>query len=139
MEETRIECVGAVVTDASGRMLLVRRGREPAVGMWSIPGGKVEPDESLHEAARREVFEETALDVTVGTYVGTVELPAPTGGVFVIHDFVASPSRGVDAGAVTAGDDADEVGWFTPAEVRALDAVPGLVEALEGWDLLPQR
>ena len=48
------------------------------------------------------------------------------------------PARAADADvtAVRAGDDADDAGWFTPAEVRALDTAPGLVEALESWGVL---
>lgn len=138
MEGRRIECVGAIVTDPTGRLLLVRRGREPSAGLWSIPGGKVEPGEALVEATRREVREETALEVVVGEYVGTVERPAPGGDTFVIHDYRAGAAQHADPAAVQAGDDAAEVGWFTPAEVRALACVPGLVEALEEWDVLPR-
>ena len=137
MSGRRIECVGAVVTDPGGRLLLVLRGREPGAGLWSIPGGKVEVGESLLEAVRREVLEETALEVEVGEYVGTVERPALEGDVFVIHDYRAAPAPGTAAAAVRAGDDAADVGWFTPAEVRALHCVPGLVEALERWGVLP--
>jgi ADP-ribose pyrophosphatase YjhB (NUDIX family) len=133
----RIEAVGAVVADPAGRLLLILRGREPGAGLWSIPGGKVEDGESLVEAVRREVLEETALEVEVGEYVGTVDRPAPGGDVFVIHDFRAAPAPGATAAGVRAGDDAADVGWFTPAEVRALACVPGLVEALEGWGVLP--
>ncbi|MGZ5415786.1 MAG: NUDIX domain-containing protein [Nocardioides sp.] len=136
MERRRIPCVGAVVVDG-GRLLLVLRGREPAAGLWSIPGGKVEPGESLEEATRREVLEETALDVVVGEYAGTVERDAPDGDVFVIHDYRAAVAPGADPAVVRAADDAADVGWFTPEEVRALDCVPGLVEALEGWGVLP--
>jgi 8-oxo-dGTP diphosphatase len=134
----RIECVGAVVADPDGRLLLVLRGREPGAGLWSIPGGKVEPGESLVEAVRREVVEETALVVVVGEYVGTVERPALDGDVFVIHDYRAAPAPTAVAAAVRAGDDAADVGWFTPDEVRTLPCVPGLVEALEGWAVLPR-
>lgn len=137
MSGRRIECVGGIVIDPEGRLLLVLRGREPGAGLWSIPGGKVEPGESLLEAARREVFEETALPVEVGEHVGTVERPALDGDVFVIHDYRAAPAPGATAAAVRAGDDAADAGWFTPAEVRALDCVPGLVEALESWGVLP--
>jgi ADP-ribose pyrophosphatase YjhB (NUDIX family) len=125
------------VVDDAGRLLLVLRGREPAAGLWSIPGGKVEPGESLEEALRREVLEETALDVVVEEYAGTVERDAPAGDVFVIHDYRAALAPGADPTAVRAADDAADVGWFTPDEVRSLDCVPGLVEALAHWGVLP--
>jgi ADP-ribose pyrophosphatase YjhB (NUDIX family) len=132
----RIECVGAVVLDDTGRLLLVRRGREPGAGLWSIPGGKVEPGESRAEAVVRELAEETGLRVVVGEPVGTVERPAPGDDVFVIHDYRAAVEPGTDPGAARAGDDAAEVGWFTPQQVRAADCVHGLVEALTEWGVL---
>ena len=131
-----IACVGAVVVDDDGRYLLVRRGREPSRGLWSIPGGKVEPGESDQAAVAREVWEETGLEVVVGDYVGYVERAAPAGGTFAIRDFACRPAPHVDPRAVRAGDDADEVGWYTAEEVRGLDTAPGLLPALEEWGVL---
>lgn len=136
MTEERIACVGAVVVDDAGRYLLVRRGREPGKGLWSIPGGKVEPGEDAEQATAREVLEETGLPVVVGAFVGHVERPAPGGRVFSIRDFACRPAPYADTGAVRAGDDAADVGWYSAAEVRALATTPGLVEALEEWGLL---
>lgn len=132
----RIPCVGGVVHDARGRLLLVRRGHAPAKGSWSVPGGRVEPGESDVDATAREVLEETALAVTVGRLAGIVERAAPGGGVYVIRDFVCVPAVGADVDSVRAGDDADDARWFAPDEVRALDTSPGLVEALESWGVL---
>lgn len=134
MGQDRVQAVGAVVHDAQGRLLLVLRGREPSAGVWSIPGGKVEPGESREDAVRREVLEETGLAVEVLHPVGVVERPTADGGVFEIHDYAARLTS--DPGTAVAADDADDVGWFTPSEVRALDCVPGLVAALEDWGLL---
>jgi ADP-ribose pyrophosphatase YjhB (NUDIX family) len=55
--------VGAVVLDDAQRVLLVRRGQEPLLGEWSLPGGALELGERLEEGVRREVSEETGLDV----------------------------------------------------------------------------
>lgn len=134
MDQARIDCVGAVVVDPGGRLLLVRRGREPGRGLWSIPGGKVVPGETLEQAVRREVLEETALLVEVERHVGTVERPAPPRGTYVIHDFVARCLS--EPGDLRAGDDADEAGWFDAARVRSMACVPGLLEALEEWRVL---
>ena len=62
----RIPCVGAVIKDETGRLLLIRRGHEPGAGLWSIPGGRIEPGESDLAALVREVREETGLDVVAG-------------------------------------------------------------------------
>lgn len=130
-----VRCVGAVVHAPDGRLLLVQRGREPAVGQWSIPGGKVEPDESDIAAVHREVLEETGLDVVVGTLVGTVTRPAPGGAVFEIHDYLCT----AEAGTLQPGDDAADARWCTSADLAALPLVEGLVEALGEWDCLPRR
>lgn len=114
--------MGAVVTDDDGRVLLVLRGREPSRGLWSVPGGKVEPGETLEEACAREVLEETGLTVRVGQELWCVRLPAGDGREYEVHDFAAT----VAGGSLAAGDDADDVGWFSAAEIDALSMVDGL-------------
>jgi 8-oxo-dGTP diphosphatase len=64
--------VGAVVLDAS-RVLLVRRGKPPLAGKWSLPGGLLELGETTAEAARREVAEECGLTVRVGEVAGILD------------------------------------------------------------------
>lgn len=135
MPEALIPCVGAIVLDDSRRLLLVRRGHEPGRGRWSIPGGRVEPGESDAEAVVRELAEETGVRAEVVRFVGTVHRAAPGGGLFAIRDYlmrVAGPSA-----ALVAGDDADEARWVTGAELADLPTVPGLLEALAGWRVLP--
>lgn len=136
--QARIDCVGGIVRDETGRLLLVRRGHEPSKGLWSVPGGRVETGESDAAAVRREVLEETALEVVVGSHAGTVERAAPEGAVFVIRDYLCSPAPARSPDEVVAGDDADEAGWFTPAEIAALPCTPGLVAALVDWGVLPR-
>lgn len=130
-----ISCVGAIVHDERGRLLLIRRGKAPAVGSWSLPGGRVEDGESLTTAVAREVLEETGLDVDVEDYVGAVERPSPDGGTFLIRDFRAR-LRG-DA-RVRAGDDASDVRWVGLAELENLPMATGVIEALREWDCLPR-
>lgn len=137
MKRQRVQCVGGIVVADDGRILLVRRGQEPAKGTWSVPGGRIELDEDDPTATAREVLEETGLPVVVGDLVGTVERDAPDGSVFVIRDYLCTPAKGADLSEVVAGDDAADVGWFTSQEVRKLDCAPGLVDALEGWGVLP--
>jgi ADP-ribose pyrophosphatase YjhB (NUDIX family) len=126
-------CAGAVILDDEGRLLLVRRGHAPYAGSWSLPSGRAEPGESARQAARREVIEETGLDVDVGELLGVVFREDAAAGLrYEIHDFAAR----VVAGTAHAADDADELGWFTPQELIALPTSPGLLSALRDFGVL---
>ncbi len=127
-----IPCVGAVVFDPAGRLLLVRRGQEPAKGQWSIPGGRVEAGEPAELAVARELAEETGLVGRVVREVGSVRREAPSGGTYVIRDFLLE----VGADDPVAGDDALDVKWCAPADLATMDTSAGLVEALTDWGLL---
>ena len=126
----RVECAGAVVRDAAGRLLLVRRGREPALGRWSLPGGRIEPGETAADAAAREVLEETGLEVEVGELLTTVDL---AGSNFRVHDFAAT----VVGGDLRAGDDATDVRWYADDEVVTLQLSPGLLDELRRLGAIP--
>jgi mutator protein MutT len=130
---TRVSCAGAVVRDQAGRLLLVRRGREPSRGRWSLPGGRVETGETAADAAVREVREETGLDVVAGALVGRVERPGPAGVTYVIDDIACT----VHGGQLRAGDDADDVRWVDRAELALLPLTDGLLEALTAWKVAP--
>ncbi|HET7172895.1 MAG TPA: NUDIX domain-containing protein [Nocardioidaceae bacterium] len=125
-------CVGAVIRDAAGRLLMVRRGHPPSEGSWSIPGGRVEPGESLEHAVRREVTEETGLAVEVGRVAGRADIPGAGSSTYDVTDFFCTAANGAE---VTAGDDAAEVRWVTRAEIDALQCSPGLVAHLDSWGI----
>lgn len=126
-------CVGAVITDESGRIVVIRRGHPPSEGSWSIPGGRVEGAESLPDAVRREVREETGLEVDVGRILGHVTLPGPADATYAVTDF-ACRTRG-DPSPV-AGDDAADARWVTPQEFTDLPLSPGLADTLRRWGVL---
>lgn len=126
--------MGAILFDGDGRLLLVRRGREPGAGRWAVPGGRVEPGESDEQAVRRELAEETGLLALVGDLVGRVQRTAPDGGTYDIADYACSPT----GGRLRAGDDTDEVRWCDRAEMDVLPLVTGLLEVLGGWGCLPR-
>lgn len=134
MSHTPILAASAVILDQDGRLLLVRRGRPPGRGLWSVPGGKVEPAESLEEAAAREVLEETGLVVTVGPELWMVTIPTGDGREYEIHDFAAT----VVSGDLRAGDDADEAAWFRPEEIEHLPLVDLLLDHLRRSGYAPR-
>jgi len=130
----RIPCVGALVQDDAGRLLVVRRAREPGIGRWSVPGGRVEPGESDEQAVVREVLEETGLHVVVGLRVGTVQRPGPDATIYDIRDYACALSVTTTP---VAGDDAAEVRWVSRRELRELRLSDGLWDALASWGMLP--
>ena len=119
-------CVGAVAVDRD-RLLMVRRGRGPAQGEWSIPGGRVEAGETLMTAVAREVFEETGLEVVAERFIGWVERISDDYH-FVIHDFLVTVLD--ERPKPTAGDDAAEARWVPLEEVTDLVLVEGLADFL---------
>jgi 8-oxo-dGTP diphosphatase len=133
----RVPCVGAIINDDTGRLLLILRGHEPGKGLWSVPGGRIEPGETDQQAVIREVGEETGLEVTCGPLLGTIERPGLDGAVIDIRDYLVV----VTGGELAAGDDAADIRWVTPAEAKALDAdgklTGGLLDALRSWHVLP--
>ena len=135
MTSDLVPCAGAIVHDEAGRLLLIRRGREPGRGLWSLPGGRCEPGEDAAAAAVRETYEETGLEVAAGRLVGRVERSGPGGVTYVIDDLACT----VTGGTLRAGDDAAETRWVGPAELAALPVTDGLLDALSGWGVLPPR
>ena len=125
--------VGAVVLRDPGELLLVRRGREPGRGLWSVPGGRVEGGETLAAAVVREVREEAGIVVRCGDFLGHVERIGAEWH-FVILDFLAHQ---VDEREPRAGDDADAVAWVSLDAVRQMDLVAGLAEFLAEHGILP--
>ena len=130
--------VAAVVIDTHGRVLLVKRGRPPHAGSWGLPGGLLDLGERLADGARREVLEETGVEIEVKDVVGTFEpIQLDDQGRieyhYVVVDFWAQYLRGV----AHAQDDADAVAWagVHDLEQYRLNAdTRGVVEAaISAW------
>jgi 8-oxo-dGTP diphosphatase len=129
----RIPCVGAVISDGDGRLLLIKRGREPGAGLWSLPGGRIEPGETDQQAVAREVLEETGLRVECRRLLGAVELPGLDGAVIDVRDYLAV----VTAGELAAGDDAADARWVAAADLDRLPLTKGLAGYLAAWGVYP--
>jgi len=127
-----IPCVGAVATDEHGRLLMIKRGHEPGAGLWSIPGGRIEPGETDAEALVREMLEETGLTVEVGRLLGRVRRPFLDGSVIDIGDYAVT----VTGGTLRPGDDAADARWVAAAELNSMEITEGLIEALTDWGVL---
>ena len=103
-----------------GKALIVKRAHEPRKGEWSLPGGLLELGESLQDAVRREIKEETALDVTVGPIIETFDRVHrdDQGRIryhFVIVDYVCWSAHG----EAVAGSDAEAIAWVSEDEIDA--------------------
>jgi ADP-ribose pyrophosphatase YjhB (NUDIX family) len=123
--------VGALVFDAAGRALLIRRGRPPGQGLWSVPGGVVEVGEPLRVACAREVEEETGLRVEVGAVREVIErVTRDDRGRVIYHYVIVDLAAEVRGGTLRPGDDCDDVRWATLAEAEQLETTEGLLEVL---------
>ncbi len=122
---TPVVAVGAIVFDDRGRVLLVERARPPGVGLWTVPGGRLEGAETLAQAVAREVREETGLTVEVGALACVVERIGDDYH-FVILDYLAR----VIGGTLAAASDARAARFVGEGELAALPLTDGLVDVL---------
>jgi 8-oxo-dGTP diphosphatase len=113
-------------------LLMVRRAKQPALGLWSLPGGHLERGEYLSDAVRREVREETGIEVDVRALAGIFEVPGATH--YVILDYVVDL---VGDATPRSGDDVSDARWVGFDDVLELECTPRFVETLRGWGVLP--
>jgi ADP-ribose pyrophosphatase YjhB (NUDIX family) len=134
--ETPLVGVGAVVVD-QGRVLLVRRGREPLKGQWSLPGGLLEVGESLTAGVIREVSEETGLTVEPLELIELLDRIHRVGDRVRYHYVIADYLCRLVSGELKAASDADAVQWVERAEWNSHSALkldPITVRVIEaGW------
>ena len=121
--------VGVAVVDRE-KILLVQRGRPPGEGLWAVPGGKVELGETMQETARREVWEETGLEVEVGEVVwagDSIGPGDPPEWHFCLVDFLGT----VRGGELAHADDAAAVRWVDLDDAGSLPLTPTMPPLLE--------
>lgn len=123
--ERPIVGVGVAIVD-DDHLLLIKRGKEPGKGLWAVPGGKVDHGETLQEAARREVTEETGLEVDIGEIVWVGESITDHAHLVLI-DFRGT----VSGGELAAADDADEAAWVALDKAEEYPLTPTMYELIE--------
>ena len=116
--------VGAVIFDHTGQVLLIRRGKPPAFGYWSLPGGQLEPGETLVQCCRREVMEEVGIEIEVGPLVAVVERIIEDFH-YVIIDFLAQPFL-LDSPTPVPQSDVSDARWVSLEELGGYALVEGL-------------
>lgn len=109
-----VDVVIVVLQKGRPWVLLIRRGKSPFEGLWAIPGGFVEPDESLEAAARRELREETGASPAHLEQLHTFGDPGrdPRGWVVSVTYLALLDSGDVAGWQLQAASDASQVGWF---------------------------
>jgi len=132
VDQTPTLAASAVVLDGQKRILLVQRANPPDKGCWTLPGGRVDPGETLELAAISEIFEETGLVVRIVRELG-LHVPDGKGGIYEIHDFLAEKI----SGEASAGDDAAAIGWFRNDELSKLPLTPDLLHYLNLYGVYP--
>jgi ADP-ribose pyrophosphatase YjhB (NUDIX family) len=109
-----------------GRALLAQRSREPLRGVWSLPGGCIEWGETLHEAALRELAEETSVEAEIRMLLDCVDVIQRDASGRVLHHYVLTTFGAVwRAGEPRAGSDAAAVRWVDSAGLDDLPMTPG--------------
>ncbi len=105
-----------MVLAEEGKVLLIRRGSEPFKGEWAVPGGRIEENETAEECARREMREETGLEVEIVKLTGIYSDPGRDPRGIIVAAYLV---RRV-GGALEAGDDAADAKWFPAGSIPKL-------------------
>jgi ADP-ribose pyrophosphatase YjhB (NUDIX family) len=123
--------VGALIFDR-GRILMAQRGKEPLKGWWSLPGGALELGESLDCAIRREVREETGLEIEpLGVFEIFERIMRDAGGGIEYHYVLIDYICRITGGILCAGDDVCSVEWVKPTALKHLQITEGTLGVIE--------
>lgn len=127
----RPQLAASAVIFRDGQFLVVRRANAPGRGLYSVPGGRVEHGETLHQAVAREVREETGLAIDIVGFAGWREvLPDPTSGR-TGHYLVISFAAHWRAGEVILNEELDDFRWIAPDGLGELRTTQGLAEIVD--------
>lgn len=119
----------AIIRD--GKVLVVRRARNPALSLYTLPGGVVEAGELLNEALVREVREETALSIVPLAFAGHREVIVRDGeGRVERHFVIMSFAARWLAGEVNLNEELDDARWIAPVELSGFRTTEGLAEII---------
>jgi len=122
----------SVALERNGRYLLVLRANPPAQNLYAFPGGRVDPDETLEDAALRELEEETGLKAANPRPFATFDLSSDSAGDGSKSHFFLTVFLADDTGGdPVAMDDAKQVGWFTPKEIQDLPVPQSMVDCMK--------
>lgn len=128
-----VEAASSAILVRDGRLLLIRRKNPPSYDMFAFPGGRAEPGETPDMTALREFEEETGIAAHSPRLFATYDLVSENPGRhFFLSVFL------VEAGAeeiAEARDDAADAGWYTPTEIRRLNAPPSVIECSDRVEL----
>ena len=121
---TRTPNAASVALIHKDKVLLIQRNRKPYFGMWSLPGGRLEPDETPEQAAQREVLEETGLRCFRLMPIRQMQLG--DGGRFLLQVFATEGFEG----EIKTSDEISGYRWVSPDQIYGMNTTPGLGEVL---------